>query len=249
MPRRSTLTLSGRAVDALAVSARDVIVWDRELAGFGVRVYPSGPQGLRRPKPGGWRATPRHPRHPRRDHRNPGTQARSPGHRPHQAGRGTRSTPAPGRHHRRRPRRALHERPRRTELQCAHRRHLPGLAGEPHPAGARHDAAWPGRARPRLGAALPPARDTPRRQPGAGGPLQDVLARRRLGPRAGRHQPLPRRPQIQREKARALPLPRGVPALRPGPGRSGGRGGRRGRARSLPTPSPHSASSCSPAAA
>ena len=42
MPRRSTLTLSGRAVDALAVSARDVIVWDRELAGFGVRVYPSG---------------------------------------------------------------------------------------------------------------------------------------------------------------------------------------------------------------
>ena len=42
MPRRSTLTLSGRAVDALAVSARDVIVWDRALAGFGVRVYPSG---------------------------------------------------------------------------------------------------------------------------------------------------------------------------------------------------------------
>ena len=42
MPRRSTLTLSGRAVDALAVSSRDVIVWDRELTGFGVRVYPSG---------------------------------------------------------------------------------------------------------------------------------------------------------------------------------------------------------------
>ena len=35
MPRRSTLTLSGRAVDALAVSERDVIVWDRELTGFG----------------------------------------------------------------------------------------------------------------------------------------------------------------------------------------------------------------------
>ena len=42
MPRRSTVTLTGRAVDALTVSARDVIVWDRELAGFGVRVYPSG---------------------------------------------------------------------------------------------------------------------------------------------------------------------------------------------------------------
>ena len=42
MPRRSTVTLSGRAVDALAVSERDVIVWDRDLAGFGVRVYPTG---------------------------------------------------------------------------------------------------------------------------------------------------------------------------------------------------------------
>ena len=42
MPRRGTRTLTGRAVDALAASQRDVIVWDRELAGFGVRVYPSG---------------------------------------------------------------------------------------------------------------------------------------------------------------------------------------------------------------
>ena len=42
MPRRSTQALTGRTVDALTASARDVIVWDRELAGFGVRVYPSG---------------------------------------------------------------------------------------------------------------------------------------------------------------------------------------------------------------
>ena len=42
MPRRSTLTLTGRAVDALGAADRDVIFWDRELAGFGVRVYPSG---------------------------------------------------------------------------------------------------------------------------------------------------------------------------------------------------------------
>ena len=42
MPRRSTLTLSGRAVDSLSVSDKDAIFWDRELAGFGVRVYPSG---------------------------------------------------------------------------------------------------------------------------------------------------------------------------------------------------------------
>ena len=42
MPRRSTLTLSGRAVDSLSASEKDAIFWDRELAGFGVRVYPSG---------------------------------------------------------------------------------------------------------------------------------------------------------------------------------------------------------------
>ena len=42
MPRRSTLTLSGRAVDDLSVEDRDRIFWDRELAGFGVRVHASG---------------------------------------------------------------------------------------------------------------------------------------------------------------------------------------------------------------
>ena len=42
MPRRSTLELSGRTVDGLSVSDRDAIFWDRALAGFGVRVYPSG---------------------------------------------------------------------------------------------------------------------------------------------------------------------------------------------------------------
>ncbi len=42
MPRRSTVTLSGRAVDGLSVEGKDQIYWDRELAGFGVRVYPSG---------------------------------------------------------------------------------------------------------------------------------------------------------------------------------------------------------------
>ena len=42
MPRRSALTLSGRAVDGLSVEGRDQVFWDRELPGFGVRVYPSG---------------------------------------------------------------------------------------------------------------------------------------------------------------------------------------------------------------
>ena len=42
MPRRAELTISKRTVDGLAVEGRDAVFWDRELAGFGVRVYPSG---------------------------------------------------------------------------------------------------------------------------------------------------------------------------------------------------------------
>ncbi len=42
MPRRAELTISKRTADGLAVEGRDAVFWDRELAGFGVRVYPSG---------------------------------------------------------------------------------------------------------------------------------------------------------------------------------------------------------------
>ena len=58
MPRRSELTLSKRTVDGLSVEGKDTVFWDRDLPGFGVRVYPSGrkiyvvqsrgPGGLRR---------------------------------------------------------------------------------------------------------------------------------------------------------------------------------------------------------
>ena len=42
MPKRSELKLTKRAVDALRVEEKDAVFWDRELAGFGVRVYPTG---------------------------------------------------------------------------------------------------------------------------------------------------------------------------------------------------------------
>ena len=58
MPKRSELTISKRAVDGLSVEGKDAAFWDRELPGFGVRVYPSGskiyvaqsrgPAGIRR---------------------------------------------------------------------------------------------------------------------------------------------------------------------------------------------------------
>ena len=58
MPKRSEIVISRRTVDALSVEGADTVFWDRTLAGFGVRVYPSGrktyvvqsrgPRGIRR---------------------------------------------------------------------------------------------------------------------------------------------------------------------------------------------------------
>ena len=47
MPKRSEFKLLKRAVDALEVEGKDAVFWDRDLAGFGVRVHPTGKQGLR----------------------------------------------------------------------------------------------------------------------------------------------------------------------------------------------------------
>ena len=42
MPKRGELTISKRTVDGLSVEGKEAVFWDRELPGFGVRVYPSG---------------------------------------------------------------------------------------------------------------------------------------------------------------------------------------------------------------
>ena len=42
MPRRSTLRLNKRIVDRLTVDNKDAVFWDRDLAGFGVRVHATG---------------------------------------------------------------------------------------------------------------------------------------------------------------------------------------------------------------
>ena len=42
MTGRTDLTISKRTVDALSVEGKDAVFWDRDLPGFGVRVYPSG---------------------------------------------------------------------------------------------------------------------------------------------------------------------------------------------------------------
>ena len=42
MAERQYLTLSKRIIDRLAVDDKDTVFWDRDLPGFGIRVYPSG---------------------------------------------------------------------------------------------------------------------------------------------------------------------------------------------------------------
>ena len=42
MPKRSTLRLTKRIVERLKAEDKDAIFWDRDLAGFGVRVHTSG---------------------------------------------------------------------------------------------------------------------------------------------------------------------------------------------------------------
>ena len=42
MPSANRQTLTTRLVEALPASDREIVVWDRELPGFGVRVHPSG---------------------------------------------------------------------------------------------------------------------------------------------------------------------------------------------------------------
>ncbi|MDD9992395.1 MAG: tyrosine-type recombinase/integrase [Rhodospirillales bacterium] len=42
MPAREPVKLTKRAVDALSVEFGDTVVWDRDLPGFGIRVYASG---------------------------------------------------------------------------------------------------------------------------------------------------------------------------------------------------------------
>ena len=44
MPKRSTLGPTKRIVDGLKADGRDTIFWDRDLAGFGVRVHATGPK-------------------------------------------------------------------------------------------------------------------------------------------------------------------------------------------------------------
>ena len=176
MPKRSELTISKRAVDGLSVEGKDAAFWDRELPGFGVRVYPSGskiyvaqsrgPVGIRRVSLG-------------RHGEITAEQARK------QAGaaiarikRGEDPVPGP-------PERVLTvadvaERYMEAHVAVHCNAHTQGiyrwLAEEPHPAGAGRDGGRLGGAGGGGGAALRAAGDAAGCEPGADGAVQDVFA-------------------------------------------------------------------------
>ena len=96
----------------------------------------------------------------------------------------------------------------------------------------RRDADRRGRAQGHRQAAFRPARQTLPGEPDARRALQDVLARRDLGPAAGRVQSLPARQALQGEQARAVPVARRRPS---GWARSSARPSARCRRRSPPS--------------
>ena len=82
-------TISNRMVAALKVG-KDTVFWDRELTGFGVRVYPSGARVYvaQTRGPGGPGGPKRVTVGRRGDFRGPGAPAGGADHRPRQGGRG-----------------------------------------------------------------------------------------------------------------------------------------------------------------
>ena len=163
MPARTDLTISKRTVDALSVEGREAVFWDRDLPGFGVRVYPSGRKV--------YVVQSRGPKGPKRVTAGPAW--RGPGRAGEKEG-GARSSTASSRE------RTPFPPPPEPELTMAglagrymeahvsancnaHTRgHLPGVARQPHPPGAGSDAGQLSRTFGGVGAALRGSRHTPR---------------------------------------------------------------------------------------
>ena len=234
MPRRAGLTLSKRTVDGLSAEGGDTVFWDRDVPGFGIRVYPSGrkiyvvqsrgPDGLKRVSLG------------RHGELTPGRARRRAVAAIGRIKRGEDAKPAP--------REAeltvagLAERymEAHVRVNCnAHTRGIyrgslknhilpalgdeDGLAGEPGGRG---------------GAALPPPGDAAGGEPGADGPVEDVLAGRGVGRGAAGQQPVPLRGALPGGEAGALSergrVPAGGAGAAPAGGSRPGRGARGGGA-------------------
>ena len=218
--------ISNRTVESLSVADRDAVFWDRELLGFGVRVYPSGAkvyvvqtrrEGRSKRVTVGRHGVISAARARRRAalmlaRLRAGEDPLPP---PRRAAVGPRG-------HGGRPRGAVPPRVRRGALQAVDDDDLPGGSGAVDPPRPRPAAGRRGQPPPRRGPSLSPARHPLPGQPGGGDPQPDVQPRRGLGPAARRRPPLPLDPEVPGAPPGAVPLRGGVPAARAGPGRGRG---------------------------
>ena len=146
-------TLSNRSVAALEVE-RDTVFWDRDLTGFGIRVYPSGGKVYIAPGAAGRRdrsasrsavttcSTPTGPASGRRSSSRASRRGEDPVPLP-LAAKAQRRTDGG------RPRQAVSQRACRGAAQAEDAAAGPRHAEQPHPAGSRQNAIGGGRARPR----------------------------------------------------------------------------------------------------
>ena len=207
-------TLSNRKVGKLEVE-KETVFWDRELTGFGVRVYPTGtkvyvaqargPEGPRRVAVGRYGVV--HAEQARQraakiiTRIKAGDEAALKPQKP--AGGPTVADLA---------RRYLEE---YAAVRCKPKTQETARAAVPqaHPARLGQTAAHGGRARAGRGDAPAAVRDTFCREHSAPHPLSDVPSGRGMGTRPGRNEPLPLDRQIPRAQAGEVPDGQGIHAL------------------------------------
>ena len=228
MAKLNRRSISRRTVEALKVE-KDTVFWDRDLPGFGIRVYTSGTKMYvvqSRTKGKSVRVTVgRHGVISADELRRRGGADRQPD----QGGRGpdtgTAAGPARGRADGGRLGGALHGEACRGALQAVHGGRHPGAARQVHLAGVRQTPAARGGARAGGGVPRPAERGSLRGEPGGGADVAHVCDGRGLGDGPRRRQPLPVGAQVPGVRARAVPDRHRVPP----PRRGSRRGPHRGR--------------------
>ena len=221
MPGKDATKLSKRTVDTLCVESKEAVFWDRDLPGFGVRVYTTGrkvyvvqsrgPDGPKRVTIG------RHGKISAEQARKDAAVLID------RIKRGEPPVPPP-------PVpawtvSALAERymeaPCRGELPAGNYKNLPGRRHQIHPARARRTSHRRGGPRACLGPALRASRQALSGEPGGGSALEDAFSRRGLGVNATTAEPMPVGAKVPGATARAVSHGGRIPAAGPGAGCSG----------------------------
>ena len=218
MATRQYRTLSKRIVDRLAVDDKDAVFWDRELPGFGLRVYPSGAKVYVVQT----RCAGRSKRVTVGRHGDVSPdQARKEAARiiaRIKAGEAPIPAPPQGRAHDGGACRALPARTRRDALQAGDRGPLPHHARQAHRARPEGTQGGGGGAQAHPGVSVRAAREADGGKPSNRDAGQDVQLGRSVGTAPFQHQPVPIRAPVQSAgPARTVPHARGTPTARASP--------------------------------